>query len=106
MPTLFSRIISGEIPSYTIHEDEYTYAFLDIFPQHPGHTLIVPKIEVDHFADVPEPYYSAIFIAAKKLAPAIQKATECSRVCTMFGGYENPHCHYHIFSTQQSSDLN
>lgn len=82
------------------------YAFLDIFPQAPGHTLIVPKIEIDHFADVPEPYYSAIFQAAKKLSPAIQKATGCTRVCTLFVGYEIPHCHYHLVPTNTLSDVN
>lgn len=84
MSTIFSRIIAGEIPSCRIYEDEYTYAFLDIFPQRIGHTLIVPKIEVDHFSDVPEPYYSAIFQTAKKLSPAIQQATGCKRVCALF----------------------
>ena len=84
MPTLFSQIIAGEIPSYRIYEDDYVYAFLDIVPQRLGHTMIVPKIEIDHFADVPEPYYSAIFQAAKKLSPAIQQATGCKRICTMF----------------------
>ncbi len=84
MSTLFTRIIAGEIPSFKIYEDEYTYAFLDIFPQRLGHTLIVPKIEVDHFADVPEPYYSAIFQTAKLLSSAIQQATGCHRVCTLF----------------------
>lgn len=73
--TLFSKIIAGEIPSHKIYEDEYTFAFLDINPVQPGHTLIVPKIEVDYFADVPEPYYSAVFQTAKHIAPAIQKAT-------------------------------
>jgi histidine triad (HIT) family protein len=68
MSTIFSKIIAGEIPSFKIYEDEYVYAFLDIFPQRIGHTLIVPKIEIDHFSDVPEPYYSAIFLAAKKLS--------------------------------------
>jgi histidine triad (HIT) family protein len=68
MSSLFSRIIAQEIPSYKVYEDEYVYAFLDIFPQHPGHTLIVPRVEIDHFSDVPEPYYSAIFLAAKKLS--------------------------------------
>ena len=105
MPTLFTRIINQEIPSYRIYEDEYTYAFLDIFPQRLGHTLIVPKIEVDYFADVPEPYYSAIFQTAKKLCPAIQKATGCNRVCTMFIGYEVPHCHYHLVPTDSTGDL-
>lgn len=105
MPTLFTRIINQEIPSYRIYEDEYTYAFLNIYPHTPGHLLIVPKIEVDHFADVPEPYYSAIFQTAKKLSPAIQKATGCNRVCTMFIGYEVPHCHYHLVPTTGGDDL-
>ena len=105
MPTLFSQIIAGEIPSYRIYEDEYIYAFLDIVPQRLGHTLIVPKIEIDHFADVPEPYYSAIFQAAKKLSPAIQQATRCKRICTTFVWYELPHCHYHIIPTDSIVDL-
>ena len=106
MTTLFARIISGEITSYKIYEDEYTYAFLDIFPQTAGHTLIVPKCEIDHFADVPEPYYTAIFQTAKKLTPAIQKATDCIRVCTAFIGYEVPHCHYHLIPTRAIEDMN
>jgi histidine triad (HIT) family protein len=105
MSTIFSKIITWEIPSYSIYEDEYTFAFLDIFPQQIGHTLIVPKIEVDHFSDVPEPYFSAIFQTAKKLAPAIQQATGCKRVCTMFIGYEIPHCHYHLVPTDDTYDL-
>lgn len=105
MPTLFSRIISGEIPSYKVYEDENTYAFLDIFPQHPGHTLIVPKYEADHFSEVPEPYYSAIFQTAKQLAPAILSATGCNRICTAFIGYQVPHCHYHLIPTMDESDF-
>lgn len=96
MSSIFTKIINGEIPSFKIYEDEYTYAFLDIFPQVPGHTLIVPKVEVDHFADVPEPYYSAIFQTAKKLAPVLKTATGCNRVCTLFLGFDVPHCHYHL----------
>lgn len=106
MSTLFTKIIAWEIPSFKIYEDEYTYAFLDIFPQQKGHTLIVPKCEIDHFADVPEPFYSAIFQTAKKIAPAIKKATNCTRVCTLFVGYEVPHCHYHLIPTNQISDIN
>ncbi len=105
MPTLFSRIIAGEIPSYRIYEDEYTYAFLDIFPHKLGHTLIVPKIEIDHFSDVPEPYYNAIFQTAKKLAPILQKAIGCKRVATMFVGYEVPHAHYHLIPTDSIADI-
>jgi histidine triad (HIT) family protein len=105
MTTLFSRIITQEIPSYKLYEDEYTYAFLDIFPQHPGHTLIVPKIEVDHFSDVPEPYYSAIFHTAKKLSKALEKVTGCKRVSTTFLGFEIPHCHYHLVPTDSEKDM-
>lgn len=105
MSTLFSQIIKGEVPSYKIYEDEYVYAFLNIFPKNVGHTLIVPKIEVNHFADVPEPYYSAIFQAAKKLSSAIQNATGCKRICTLFVGYEVPHCHYHLVPTNSASDI-
>lgn len=72
--SLFTRIVSGEIPCYKIYEDECTFAFLDINPVRPGHVLIVPKIEIDHFFEVPEPYYSAVFATAKKLAPAIREA--------------------------------
>lgn len=106
MSTIFTKIIAWEIPSFKLYEDEYTYAFLDIFPQQPWHTLIIPKCEVDHFADVPEPFYSAIFQTAKKLAPAIKAATNCTRVCTLFIGYEVPHCHYHLIPTNQISDVN
>ena len=105
MSSIFSLIIASEIPSFKIYEDEHTYAFLDIFPQTPGHTLIVPKVEVDHFVDVPEPYYSAIFQTAKKLAPAIKEATGCNRVCTTFLGYEVPHCHYHLIPTESEKDM-
>jgi histidine triad (HIT) family protein len=105
MATIFSRIIAWEIPSFKLYEDEYVYAFLDIFPQKPWHTLIVPKIEIDHFSDVPEPYYIGIFQAAKKLAKAIQLSTDCTRVCTVFAWYEVPHCHYHLIPTSSMDDI-
>ncbi len=106
MATLFSRIIHGEIPSYKIYEDDFVYAFLDIFPQQLWHTLIVPKTEIDYFVDLPEPYYSAIFLAAKKIAPALQKATGCNRVCTSIVGYEVPHVHYHLIPTKEAQEAN
>ena len=105
MASIFSRIIAGEIPSYKLYEDEYVYAFLDVFPQQKGHTLIVPKIEIDHFADVPEPHYSAIFQAAKKLSKPLQEVTGCKRICTVFAGYEVPHTHYHLVPTNSQEDL-
>lgn len=105
MSTLFTKIIAWEIPSFKVYEDTYVYAFLDIFPQAPWHVLIVPKIEVDHFSDVPEPYYTAIFQAAKKLSKAIEKTTGCKRVIALFVGYEIPHCHYQLIPTNSMDDL-
>ncbi len=96
MSTIFSKIIKGEIPSHKIYENEYVFAFLDIQPLEKGHTLIVPKIEVDKFNDVPEPYYSAVFVAAKKIANAIEKSLDAKRIVTKVIGTDVPHFHYHL----------
>ncbi|GAB4146522.1 MAG: HIT domain-containing protein [Patescibacteria group bacterium] len=96
MPSVFSRIIQGEIPCYKIYEDEFVFALLAKDQIHLGHVLVVPKVEIDYFIDVPEPYYSAVFQAAQKIAPAIQKATECLRVGLMVDGREVPHFHLHL----------
>jgi len=96
MSTLFSKIISGEIPSYKVFENELIFAFLDSYPFQPGHTLIVPKIEIDYFVDVPEPYYTEVFQVAKKLALAIQTSVNCLRIGTIIQGVEVPHFHYHL----------
>jgi histidine triad (HIT) family protein len=96
MATIFSKIIAGDIPSYKIYEDEHTFAFLDINPIELGHTLVVPKVEVDYFLDVPEPYYSAVFKTAKVVGRAIHEATGCKRVGTIVLGWDVPHFHYHL----------
>ena len=75
MASIFSRIIAGEIPSYKIYEDELVYAFLDIHPLTPGHTLLIPKIKEPYFANLPQNYASALMITAQKLAQALDKAT-------------------------------
>ncbi|MFN4151550.1 MAG: HIT family protein [Candidatus Sericytochromatia bacterium] len=105
MASIFTKIINGEIPSYKVFEDEYTYAFLDINPINLGHTLIVPKIEEDYFLDVPEPYYSAVFKTAKVVAGAIHQATGCVRVGTVIAGFDVPHFHYHLVPMNDISDL-
>ena len=94
--TIFTKIINGEIPCYKIYEDELVFAFLDINPINPGHTLIVPKVEVDKIYDLDESYYQAIFKAAKKISKAIESATKALRVCAWVEGFEVPHAHYHI----------
>lgn len=105
MASVFTKIINGEIPSYKIYEDEHTYAFLDINPINIGHTLIVPKIEVDYFLDVPEPYYSTVFKNAKFISQAIHKATECKRIGTIIAGWDVPHFHYHLIPMNEFGDL-
>jgi histidine triad (HIT) family protein len=104
-PTLFTKIINGQIPCYKIYEDEYTFAFLDINPLQIGHTLIVPKIEVDYFVEVPEPYYSAVFQTAKKIAPALTKVTGKNRVLLTVEGFDIPHFHLHIVPANSSTEL-
>ena len=105
MATIFTKIIRGEIPCHKIYEDEHCFAFLDIHPIQEGHTLIVPKIEVDHFVDVPEPYYTAVFLAAQKIGKALQKATGCARVGTKILGWDVPHFHYHVIPMWGMGDL-
>ena len=105
MASLFTKIIRGEIPSYKIYEDEYTYAFLDINPINLGHTLIVPKVEHDHFLDVPEPHYSAVFKAAVPIGCAVMKATGCKRIGSVVLGFDVPHFHYHLLPLWDSSDI-
>ncbi len=106
MSTIFTKIINGEIPSFKIYEDEKVFAFLDIFPQTTAHTLIIPKVEIDHFADLPDEYLQAIFLAAKKIAPALKKVTNCARVCAKFEGFEIPHCHFHLLPANSTEDSN
>ncbi len=103
--SVFSQIIAGKIPSYKIFENEFVFAFLTKDAIQLGHTLIVPKTEVDYFVDVPEPYYSAIFQTAKPLAKAIHKATDCKRVGTIIAGWDVPHFHYHLVPMFDYYDL-
>ena len=104
--TIFTKIINGEIPSYKIAENEKFYAFLDVFPIVPGHVLVVPKIEVDKFYDVPDTYLSEILVFAKPIAQAIEKAFPCKRVGSAVIGLEVPHAHLHLVPLQETDDLN
>jgi histidine triad (HIT) family protein len=106
MSTLFSRIIRGEIPSYRIAENEYFYAFLDISPLCPGHTLVVPKLETDYIFDLPEKYLEEMLIFARPLALAIQQAIPCKRCGIAVIGLEVPHAHLHLVPINSADDLN
>ena len=103
--TLFSKIINGDIPSYKIAESEKFYAFLDIFPLQKGHTLIVPKIEVDKIFDVPDTYLSELLVFAKPIAAAIEKSFTCNRVGMVTIGLEVPHSHLHLIPINTASDM-
>ena len=96
MPTLFTKIINKEIPSFCIKEDERYYAFLDIRPISPGHTLVIPKIEIDCFYNLPDDYIGDLFVFAKPIVKAIEAVVDCQRVGSMIAGLEVPHAHLHL----------
>ena len=104
--TIFSKIIAGEIPSYKIAEDKNFYAFLDIFPLVEGHVLVVPKIETDHFFDLPEIYLSEMLLFAKPIAKSIEKSFNCNRCGISVVGLEVPHAHMHLLPINSADDLN
>jgi len=103
--TIFSKIIAGEIPSYKIAENASFFAFLDIFPLHEGHTLVVPKIEVDKFFDLPDNYLAEMLLFARPIAHAIEKAFDCNRCGLSVIGLEVPHAHLHLVPVNSIHDL-
>lgn len=105
MASIFTKIIAGEIPSYKVFENEHVYAFLDIQPIHLGHTLVVPKLEVDHFTEVPEPYFTEVQRASQKIARAIRHVTGSPRIGTAVQGFEVPHYHVHLIPLWGPRDL-
>ena len=106
MPSIFSRIIAGEIPSYKIAENELFFAFLDVFPLVPGHTLVVPKAETDRFFDLSESELSGILEFSRPIAAAIEKAFPCKRCGISVVGLEVPHAHVHLVPINSADDLN
>ena len=104
MASIFTKIIQGEIPSYKIAEDDRFYAFLDINPNAPGHTLCVPKQEVDKILDLDEDTYSGLMAFARKVGLAIEQAIECERVGVFVIGLEVPHVHVHLIPLRSMAD--
>ena len=105
MATIFSRIIAGEIPSYKVAENEQFYAFLDINPLVKGHTLVVPKREVDYIFDLEDDEVAAMHVFAKSVALAIQKVFPCKKVGEAVIGLEVPHAHIHLIPIQKEFDM-
>ena len=104
--SIFTKIISGEIPCYKIAEDEQFFAFLDIFPLRAGHVLVVPKLEVDKLFDLPADYLSQMLVFAQPIAKAIEKAYDCKRCGISVIGIEVPHAHMHLIPINSANDLN
>ncbi len=105
MPTIFTKIIAGEIPAHKILEDERFLAFLDLRPVNPGHTLVIPKKEVDYIFDMEDELLRGLMIFAKKVARAIGKAFPCKKVGVMVAGIEVPHAHVHLIPINSVGDL-
>lgn len=105
MKTIFSKIIDGEIPCYKVAEDDRFFAFLDISPLSKGHTLVVPKQEVDYIFDLPETDLADMMLFAKRVAAALQKTVDCKRIGMAVIGLEVPHAHIHLIPIQAESDM-
>ncbi|MGN0207241.1 MAG: HIT family protein [Muribaculaceae bacterium] len=106
MASIFSRIVAGEIPCYKVAEDDNYFAFLDIAPVAPGHTLVIPKKEVDYIFDLTDEEYLGLMTFARKVAAALQKAMPCKRIGVAVMGLEVPHTHVHLVPINKESDMN
>lgn len=105
MSSIFTRIIAGEIPSYKVAEDENYYAFLDINPLTKGHTLVVPKMEVDYIFDLDDKTLAGMMLFAKKVEAKIKQEIACKRVAVVALGLEVPHAHIHLIPIQSENDV-
>lgn len=105
MATIFSKIIAGEIPCYKVAENDKFFAFLDINPLVKGHTLVVPKQEVDYIYDLSDEDLAAMHVFAKKVAKAIEQVIPCKRIGLAVMGLEVPHAHIHLIPIQKESDM-
>lgn len=106
MASIFSKIIAGEIPSYKVAEDDKYYAFLDINPVAAGHTLVVPKHEVDYIFDLPQQEYVELMDFARKVAKSMKDVMPCKRIGVTVMGLEVPHAHIHLLPINNESDMN
>lgn len=105
MTSIFSKIVNGEIPAYKVAEDENYLAFLDIFPVAKGHTLVIPKKEVDYIFDLDDELYNGLQAFAKKVAIGLKKAIPCQKVGVLVLGLEVPHAHIHLIPMQNEADV-
>ena len=106
MPSIFSKIIAGEIPCHKVAENEHCFAFMDIMPLAKGHVLVVPKVEVDRYFDLNEEVLAELSVFSKKIARAIESAVHCKRVGMAVIGLEVPHAHIHLIPLNSVGDIN
>lgn len=104
--SIFSKIVNGQIPAYKIAEDERYLAFLDVFPTTKGHTLVIPKQQIDYIFDLEDELYLGLMAFAKKVATAIEKAVPCARIGMAVVGLEVPHAHVHLIPINSMQDMN
>lgn len=105
MGSIFTKIINGEIPSYKVAEDDHFIAFLDVNPNAKGHTLCVPKQEINKIFDMEEDHYLALMQFSRKVAKALEKTVECKRIGVAVIGLEVPHVHVHLIPLQDMDDM-
>ena len=105
MSTIFSKIVSGEVPSYKIYEDEYVCAFLDINPIQKGHTLVIPKQEVEDIFTADEVLYDKVMHRVRFVAQILKAKFDCKKVCVFVEGYIIPHAHVHLVPTNKPEDF-
>ena len=105
MPSIFSRIVNGEIPCYKVAETTDYLAFLDVRPQAKGHTLCIPKREIDYIFDIEDDLLAGLMVFAKKVAKAVEKVVPCKRIGVAVIGLEVPHAHVHLIPLNAISDL-
>lgn len=104
-PSIFSKIINGEIPAYKIYEDQKTVAILDIHPVNPGHVLVIPKMQIEHFEDLPDDYYQAVWSTVKTVAKHQRQVLGRPWIGVSVVGTEVPHAHVHLIPFDQSAEL-
>ncbi|WP_299708217.1 HIT family protein [uncultured Pontibacter sp.] len=105
-PSIFTKIVKGEIPAYKIAEDDRYLAFLDVFPTTKGHTLVIPKQQIDYLFDLDDELYLGLMAFAKKVAAAVEKAVPCKRIGVAVVGLEVPHAHVHLIPINKMADMN
>ncbi len=106
MPSIFSKIVAGEIPAYKIAEDDHYLAFLDVFPLRRGHTLVIPKKEVDYIFELDNETYLGLMKFTKRVGEAIKKSVPCKRLSMQVIGLEVPHAHVHLIPISSMNDCN